>query len=71
VESSVQERHGPVEFTQRKDTKMMQWMEHLPPEERLRELGLFSPEKRKLHGDLRAAFQYLMRDLYDRKVQIL
>ena len=40
---------------------MIQGMEHLLYEDRLRELGLFSPEKGRLWGDLRMAFQCLKR----------
>ena len=58
---SACERHRAAGEGPEETARMIRGLKHLSYEERLRELGLFSPEKRMIQGDFIAAFDYLNR----------
>ncbi|RMC01143.1 hypothetical protein DUI87_22409 [Hirundo rustica rustica] len=57
--SSAQERHGAPGVVQQGVTKLINILEHLSYEDRLRELGLFTHKKKQLRWALINVYKYL------------
>jgi len=56
---------GILERSQRRATKVIKALEYSSCDSRLRELGLFSPEKTRLGGEIINVYKYL-RGAYER-----
>lgn len=66
VPSTEGSQYLPVEISPEEASKMITEMKPVSYEERLRELGLFSPKKRRLWGDLIVSFHNIKGDPQDR-----